>query len=124
MSSTTTSSVPQITVPYSDCTLQNCPIQDAQLPYDPSLVGNAIYLAIFSFCCLFNILLGLWYRTWSYFVAMVLGCLLEVLGYVGRVQMSANPFPSGPFFLYVERKKLFWRFRIAVDSMMTGIWLM
>jgi len=102
MSSTTTASGPQITVPYSDCTLQTCPIQAAQLPYDPSLAGNALYLAIFSLCCLVNIVLGLWYRTWSYLVAMVLGCMLEVLGYVGRVQMSANPFPSGPFFLYVE----------------------
>jgi hypothetical protein len=99
MSATTTAGNPQITVPYSDCTLELCPLADAQIIYDPNLAGNVLYLALFSFCLLCNLLFGLWFRTWGYLVAMVVGCLLEILGYVGRVQMHFNPFPQNPFLL-------------------------
>jgi hypothetical protein len=71
----------------------------AQLPYAPNLAGNILFLAIFSFCLLFNLLVGLWFRTWGYLVAMALGCVLEILGYVGRVMMHYNPFPQNPFLL-------------------------
>jgi hypothetical protein len=99
MSSTTTALASQPTVPFDECTLQTCPIAEAQLPYAPNLAGNVLYLAIFSFCLLFNLIVGVWSRTWGYMVAMSIGCLLEVLGYVGRVQMHYNPFPQNPFFL-------------------------
>jgi hypothetical protein len=100
MSSPTTSSTgPVITVPYADCTLQTCPIAAAQLPYAPNLFGNALYLSIFSLCLALNLIFGVWFRTWGYAVGMVTGCVLEVLGYVGRVKMHFNPFPSDPFML-------------------------
>jgi hypothetical protein len=95
----TTSALPTPTVPYNECTLQLCPIVDAQLPYAPNLAGNALYLAIFSLCLALNLLFGLWYRTWGYLVGMTIGCVLEILGYVGRIQMHFNPFPQNPFFL-------------------------
>jgi hypothetical protein len=106
MSATTSAAGPVLTVPYDECTLQLCPIAAAQLPYDPNLAGNVLYLSIFSFCFVVNAVLGLWFRTWSYMVAMLLGCLLEVLGYVGRVQMHFNPFPQNPFFLWVDEPLL------------------
>jgi hypothetical protein len=96
---TTTPGLPVPTVPYDQCTLQLCPIVDAQITYAPNLAGNVLYLSIFSFCLVCNLILGLWYRTWGYLVAMILGCTLEILGYVGRIQMHYNPFPQGPFFL-------------------------
>ncbi|KAH8883783.1 putative RTA1 domain protein [Thozetella sp. PMI_491] len=101
MSSTATAEGPRITVPYSQCTLELCPIEAAQLPYAPNLAGNVLYLGIFGTCLVGNLALGLWFRTWGYLVAMSLGTLLEVLGYVGRVQMHYNPFPQDPFFLYL-----------------------
>jgi hypothetical protein len=101
MSATTTAHGPIITVPYDECTLQLCPIEAAQITYDPNLAGNVLYLSIFSAALVVNIVLGLWYRTWGYLIGMLLGCVLEVLGYVGRVQMHFNPFPQDPFFLYV-----------------------
>ena len=99
MSSTTSSAGPTITVPYDQCTLELCPIAAAQLPYVPNLAGNALYLSIFSTCLVANAVFGIWYRTWGYMVSMMIGCMLEIIGYTGRVQMHFNPFPQNPFFL-------------------------
>ncbi len=99
MSATTTAAGPLITVPYDDCTLDTCPIIAAQLPYDPNLAGNLLYLVMFALCLLINLALGFWYRTWGYLVAMSFACLLEILGYVGRIQMHYNPFPHNPFLM-------------------------
>jgi hypothetical protein len=99
MSSTSSAVIPQITVPYSECTLATCPVQLAQMPYAPNLAGNALYLGIFALCLATNIGLGIWYRTWGYLGTMVFGCILEILGYVGRIKMHYNPFPEDPFLL-------------------------
>ena len=99
MSATTTADGPLITVPYDECTLDTCPISIAQLPYDPNLAGNLLYLVIFALCLFINLALGIWYRTWGYLVAMSFACLLEILGYVGRLQMHCNPFPHNPFLM-------------------------
>ncbi|KAF2094125.1 putative RTA1 domain protein [Rhizodiscina lignyota] len=89
------------TVPYDECTLKIYPVFFAQLPYAPNLAGNVLYLSIFAFCLALNLSLGFWYRTWGYLVGMSIGCLLEVLGYVGRIQTHHNPFPQNPFLLYL-----------------------
>ena len=101
MAATTTvsSSSPMITIPYSQCNLETCPVELAQMPYAPNLAGNALYLAVFALGLVSNVGLGIWYRTWGYLVAMVFGCVLEILGYVGRIQMHFNPFPEDPFLL-------------------------
>ncbi|KAK3389366.1 putative RTA1 domain protein [Podospora didyma] len=101
MSATASAHAPLITVPYSECNLQLCPIEAAQIPYAPNLAGNVLYLTIFSVALLVNIVLGIWCRTWGYLVSMSFGCILEILGYVGRVQMHFNPFPEDPFLLYL-----------------------
>lgn len=103
MSATTSAAGPVLTVPFDECTLQLCPLSAAQVPYDPTLAGNVPYLSLFSVCLIVNAVWGVWFKTWSYMVAMLLGCLLEVLGYVGRVQMHFNPFPQNPFFLFVDK---------------------
>jgi hypothetical protein len=101
MSATTTASsaLPEITIPYSECTLSTCPVEIAQMPYAPNLAGNVLYMSIFSVCLVVNIGIGAWHRTWGYLVSMVFGCVLEVLGYMGRVKMHFNPFPEDPFLL-------------------------
>ena len=77
----------------------NCPIEWATVNYDPSLAGNALYLAIFSLLLVVHAL-QLWkYRTWSFSGSMMAGMVLEIVGYLGRVQMHFNPFLSNPFLL-------------------------
>jgi hypothetical protein len=81
------------------CTLSTCPIEWANVRYDPTLAGNALYLGVFSLL-FFTQIYQLWlYRTWSFSFAMLMGLVLEVVGYVGRVQMHFNPFLANPFLM-------------------------
>ena len=81
------------------CTLRTCPLSYATVDYDPSLVGNALFLGLFSLVFLIQALQLVKYRTWSFSCAMMSGLVLEVVGYVGRVQMHFNPFDQNPFLM-------------------------
>ncbi|KAL8659393.1 MAG: hypothetical protein Q9202_007142 [Teloschistes flavicans] len=83
------------------CTLQTCPLSIAQVHYVPNLGGNAFYLAIFSLLLVLQLIFGFYWRTWSYTGAVFGGLVLEILGYVSRVQMHYNPFKSNPFLMYL-----------------------
>ena len=83
-----------------DCTLSLCPIIYAQVHYDPSLAGNALYLAIFGLLLIVHLFFGIRYRTWAFFGSLVGGLLLEIIGYAARVAMHFNPFLSNPFLMY------------------------
>ncbi|MCJ1403836.1 hypothetical protein MMC11_007059 [Xylographa trunciseda] len=85
----------------NDCTLSTCPIEYAQIQYDPSLGGNALYLAIFAIILFLHIFLGIRYRAWGFFGSLFGGLLLEIIGYAARVQMHFNPFLSNPFLIYI-----------------------
>lgn len=100
-----TSTTPYInTTLYNDptlCTLRTCPLSWAQVHYDPSLIGNTLYLFIFSLILVIQLLLGIHSRTWSFLVAVCSGEILEIIGYVARIQMHNNPFLSDPFLMQV-----------------------
>ena len=81
------------------CTLSTCPLSWAQVRYDPSLVGNALYLGIFSLVLFIQGHLGLYFRTWSFLAAIMGGEVLEIIGYIARIQMHYNPFKSNPFLM-------------------------
>lgn len=84
-------------VPITECTISICPLSVAQVDYIPTLAGNAIFLAAFGVLLLLHTFLGIRYRTWGVLVGMFGGLLLEVLGYVGRIQMHYNPFRYDAF---------------------------
>jgi hypothetical protein len=81
------------------CTIQTCSLDYATVRYVPSLGGNAFYLALFATILAVQLALGIRYRLWGYLVAMTGGLTLEVIGYVSRLQMHANPWLSNPFLL-------------------------
>ncbi|RAO64523.1 uncharacterized protein BHQ10_000535 [Talaromyces amestolkiae] len=83
------------------CTLDTCPLDWAQVDYVPSLPGNLIYVAIFGLALLLQIAFGVYYKTWTYMIAMIGGLVGEIIGYIGRVQMHYNPFPQTPFLEYL-----------------------
>ncbi|KAF9641294.1 hypothetical protein BFW01_g654 [Lasiodiplodia theobromae] len=87
---------------YGDyCTLDLCPIELANFTYVPTLAGNATYLAIFAALLPFQLFFGIRYRTWGFLIGMFGGLVLEIIGYVGRVQLHFNPFPFDPFLEYL-----------------------
>ena len=77
----------------NQCTLDKCPLTDSYYYYRPSIAANALYLALFALALfLFILQVGLSRRFIGFTIAMVSGCILEVIGYVGRVQGWKNPF--------------------------------
>ncbi|KAF2144367.1 uncharacterized protein K452DRAFT_222702 [Aplosporella prunicola CBS 121167] len=83
--------------PETDCKLGTCPLELAQYTYVPSLAGNAVFAALFGLILLAQLGFGVRYKTWGFLVGMVGGVVLEIVGYVGRIQLHFNPFPFDPF---------------------------
>lgn len=86
---------------YPNCTLRvDCLLTGyvtAQIDYYPSFDGNLLYLALFAIFLIAQIVQGIVWKTWSYSLAIILGLVLECLGYVGRLALSRNPFVFDSF---------------------------
>jgi hypothetical protein len=83
-----------------ECTLDTCSIVQANYTYDPSLSGNAFLASFFGLLLLIQLFLGIYYRTVGFSIATSMGLILEMIGYIGRVQMHFNPFIEQPFMQY------------------------
>ncbi|MCJ1477671.1 hypothetical protein MMC13_006344 [Lambiella insularis] len=83
------------------CTLTTCTLAQAHFDYVPTLAGNTLYTAIFGLAFAGQLFLGIRYKTWGFMGAMFGGLVLEIVGYVSRIQMSSNPFTSNPFLIYL-----------------------
>lgn len=83
----------------NQCRLGLCPIEWATVQYDPSLGGNAFFMGIFGLLLLIQAFQLYKYRTWSFSCSMMSGLILEIVGYLGRVQMHFNPFLANPFLM-------------------------
>ncbi|KAG8418625.1 phospholipid-translocating ATPase rsb1 [Metarhizium acridum] len=88
-------------IPYSQCRIDTCSLSYAQVQYQPTENGNLAYLIIFAAVLFAQSVLGIIYRTWGFSISMALGLVLEVIGYVGRVQMHNDPFKMDPFLIYL-----------------------
>ncbi|GAM83006.1 hypothetical protein ANO11243_009920 [Dothideomycetidae sp. 11243] len=75
-----------------NCTNSICSPEWAQLHYIPSLPGNVIYLAIFSMLLVAHVALGIRYRTWGFLAGLVTGLLLEMAGYIARLELHFDDF--------------------------------
>ncbi|KAL5001711.1 sphingoid long-chain base transporter [Aspergillus recurvatus] len=100
MASTVTAPAPWITS-NQQCTLQACPLSLAHTSYLPNLGGNGFYVALFALLIPVQLIVGIRTRTWSFMTGTVCGLLLEVLGYVARIEMRSNPFIDRWFTMYM-----------------------
>lgn len=81
-----------------DCTEVSplCPVEATTYGYYPVLGVNATLCAVFGLLGLLQLALALLTRVRAYSIVIACGCLLECLGYVGRLIMHNNPWdPSG-----------------------------
>jgi hypothetical protein len=92
----------------SNCTLSLCDIKYSVFEYRPSLAANSIFLALFMLAGLWHLIQGFhsWksrrYSTqWFYCWAMVLGCITEIVGYIGRILLHSNPFEFDYFLVQI-----------------------
>ncbi|MCJ1474047.1 hypothetical protein MMC13_002705 [Lambiella insularis] len=86
----------------NQCTLDTCPLSDSYYAYRPSLPANAVFLALFSFSLVcFTLQAVLSRRFVGFTIALVAGCILEVVGYAGRVISYKNPFDQNGFLIQI-----------------------
>ncbi|KAK7734232.1 hypothetical protein SLS53_007880 [Cytospora paraplurivora] len=74
-----------------------CPVQATTLGYYPNLALNSFILAAFALAMIIQLVLGIWKKTWSFTIFIVLGCALEAAGYGGRIALSSNPYNQQAF---------------------------
>ncbi|KHN99635.1 RTA1 like protein family [Metarhizium album ARSEF 1941] len=87
--------------PDSSCTLDNCPIEWSIYGFRPSLAANATLLGLFILLGLVHGYLGARWRTWGYMAGMILGCVSESIGYVGRIMLYNDPFSFVGFMIQI-----------------------
>ncbi|KAH8816921.1 putative RTA1 domain protein [Xylogone sp. PMI_703] len=85
----------------SQCTINLCNIKEGTVTYIPTLFGNALYAGIFGAVLIAQAGFMVYYRTWTYSIAMICGSTLEVIGYIARVYMHMNVWESNPFLIYL-----------------------
>lgn len=83
------------------CTLEICSIKDALVQYRPTVVGNSLFLAIFSLLLIAQIIQGVRYKTWGFLFGMAVGLVLEIIGYAGRLWLRSEPFSMDPFLMQI-----------------------
>ena len=75
----------------ANCTESICPVELSIYGYRASLPFSTTVIALYALCMVVQIYFGWRYKTWGYMVAMLLGCVCEILGYVGRSLLWVNP---------------------------------
>lgn len=104
--SVTTMSLPDGLISYgpdSNCTLELCPVEWSALQYRPSLAASGIFIGLFATTMIIHIVEGIRWQTWGFMACMILGCLDEIIGYVGRIVLHGNPFSFSGFFVNICR---------------------
>jgi hypothetical protein len=89
--------------PDSPCTLDLCPIEWSIFQYRPDLAANIFFLAAFGVIGVVQAYLGWRWRAWGFMAGMVLGCICEMIGYVGRILMWDNPFSFNAFMIQIGK---------------------
>lgn len=78
-----------------------CPVEATVYGYYPSLGWNAFFAAAFGLAFVLQLILGIRYKTWTYMIGVGLGCLGELIGYIGRLMMYNNPYDDNGFTIQI-----------------------
>ncbi len=104
--------------PDANCTLETCPLESSVLQYRPSLGASGAFIGIFAVSMLLHAFQGIRTRTWGFTLSIVAGCILEIIGYAGRVIIYYNPFDFNGFLIQISssRKSRTSTFQITDDG--------
>lgn len=84
-----------------NCTLPACPVELSVYGYRASLPFSATLIALYGLNIIAQTYLGLRYKSWGFMAATTTGCLVEILGYVGRILMWNNPWAQPGFIMQI-----------------------
>ena len=85
----------------ANCTISACPIELSNYGYRPSIGASGALIGLYAICMVVQTALGWRYRSWGYTVAMVLGCIDEILGYAGRILLWQDPWGRPGFIMQI-----------------------
>lgn len=94
--------------PGANCTVEICPIELSVYGYRPTLAGSAAVIALYAICAIVQVILGFRYKTWGFMVAMVLGCIGEIIGYAGRIMLNQHPWGQAGFIIQICKFRRFY----------------
>lgn len=83
------------------CTTTTCPVNNGFLSEQPSLVGTVILLALFAALVPINLWIGGRSRTTTFTITLILGLVLEVVGYIGRLLLRSDLTSRTYYLLFV-----------------------
>lgn len=86
----------------ANCTLDLCPLEWSILRYQPSIPANALFIGLFGLGMVIHLGQGIYYKTWTFANCMAAGCILEIVGYVGRLMLHDNPFSFEAFLMQIS----------------------
>ncbi|KAL6409776.1 sphingoid long-chain base transporter rsb1 [Ilyonectria robusta] len=87
--------------PNANCTLELCPLEASLLRYRPNVPSTIVFMAVFGLSTLLHTWQGVRTKTWGFMLSMISGCLLEIIGYVGRMIIYDNPFDFNGFLMQI-----------------------
>lgn len=87
--------------PSANCTLEVCPIEWSVYGYRPSLPTNIVFLVLYTIAIITHIVLGIRWKSWGFMSCMILGSLVEIVGYAGRIVLYKNPFDFLGFMIQI-----------------------
>ncbi|RFU73559.1 rta1 like family [Trichoderma arundinaceum] len=83
------------------CNLDNCPVEWSIYGFRPSLPANAVFAALFGIVGVAHLYFGFRWRSWGFTIPMLIGCVTEIIGYVGRILLWDNPFSFNGFMIQI-----------------------
>lgn len=69
-----------------------CTIERTLYGYRPSIGANGFFAGFFGLCLVIHLALGIRHKTWTFMIAMSLGCVGEMIGYIGRIMLYNNAY--------------------------------
>jgi hypothetical protein len=88
--------------PWSNCTLDLCPVEWSVFQYRPSIAANATFIALFGLFLAADVFLGIRYKTWGHMACVAAGNILQIIGYIGRILLYGNPFGFNEFLIQIS----------------------
>jgi len=81
---------------YEECFYDSTPWE-----YKPSLALNGLLAGIFGLAAAAHLVQGIMGKTWGFAIAMVVGSIVEVIGYVGRIMAHSDLEAENPFLIQI-----------------------
>ncbi|KIW43914.1 uncharacterized protein PV06_04964 [Exophiala oligosperma] len=84
---------------FHNCTTVSpaCPVSGTTYGYIPNAPANYTLAVVFGICALLQLALGVFFRTWTFMIALAAGCIMELVGYIGRIKLRHNVWNRSAF---------------------------